>query len=59
MHKICTVLTLVLLVVATSVMAGHPDTSGKDWVSLFGKDLTGWMDALHLSPLLPNITITS
>lgn len=45
MHKVLTVLTLVLLVAATSVMAGHPDTSGKDWVSLFGKDLTGWMDA--------------
>ena len=45
MLKGLTVLTLVLSLAATSSIAGHPDTSGKDWTSLLGKDLTGWMDA--------------
>ncbi|MDP6523096.1 MAG: DUF1080 domain-containing protein [Kiritimatiellia bacterium] len=45
MQKILTVFTLVLFVAVTSGMAGHPDTSGKEWIRLAEKDLTGWMNA--------------
>ena len=44
MVKVLSVFILVLLIAVTSGVAEHPDTSGKDWVCLLGKDLSGWMN---------------
>jgi len=43
--KVFVILVLFLLVSVVSSVAGHPDTTGKEWTSLVEKDLTGWMNS--------------